>query len=93
MDESNRNGLFASKANNHFTTASNTIGSMIAATTTTPLPAMTTLPTSISSEDLSQSNSEYTDANESMSAPTEFLAEVSETLVEIPIFLYSTMCK
>jgi len=35
------------------------------------------LPTSASSEDLSQSLSEYTDADESISAPTEFLAEVS----------------
>ncbi|XP_026841861.1 dentin sialophosphoprotein isoform X2 [Drosophila persimilis] len=34
-----------------------------------------TLPTSASSEDLSQSLSEYTDADESISAPTEFLAE------------------
>lgn len=34
------------------------------------------LPTSASSEDLSQSLSEYTDADESISAPTEFLAEV-----------------
>ncbi|XP_017046886.1 serine-aspartate repeat-containing protein F [Drosophila ficusphila] len=33
------------------------------------------LPTSASSEDLSQSLSEYTDADESISAPTEFLAE------------------
>lgn len=31
---------------------------------------------SLSNEDLSQSLSEYTDADESMSAPTEFLAEV-----------------
>ncbi|XP_039969417.1 putative uncharacterized protein DDB_G0286901 [Bactrocera tryoni] len=35
----------------------------------------TTLPTSVSNEDLSQSLSEYTDADESISAPTEFLAE------------------
>lgn len=37
------------------------------------------LPTSPSTDDLSQSLSlsEYTDADESMSAPTEFLAEVS----------------
>ncbi|XP_036323211.1 probable serine/threonine-protein kinase DDB_G0267686 [Rhagoletis pomonella] len=34
-----------------------------------------TLPTSVSNEDLSQSLSEYTDADESISAPTEFLAE------------------
>ncbi|XP_058988154.1 myb-like protein AA [Musca domestica] len=33
------------------------------------------LPTSLSNEDLSQSLSEYTDADESISAPTEFLAE------------------
>lgn len=36
------------------------------------------LPTSASSEDLSQSLSEYTDADESISAPTEFLAEVGK---------------
>ncbi|XP_046804431.1 probable serine/threonine-protein kinase DDB_G0267686 [Lucilia cuprina] len=33
------------------------------------------LPNSVSNEDLSQSLSEYTDADESISAPTEFLAE------------------
>ncbi|XP_067619176.1 dentin sialophosphoprotein [Eurosta solidaginis] len=37
--------------------------------------AAATLPTSVSNEDLSQSLSEYTDADESISAPTEFLAE------------------
>lgn len=39
-------------------------------TTTSPLPG------SQSNDDLSLSLSEYTDADESMSAPTEFLAEV-----------------
>lgn len=34
-----------------------------------------------SNEDLSQSLSEYTDADESMSAPTEFLAEVCSNTV------------
>lgn len=40
--------------------------------------AATSMPTSPSNDDLSQSLSlsEYTDADESMSAPTEFLAEV-----------------
>lgn len=47
------------------------------------------LPTSASSEDLSQSLSEYTDADESVSAPTEFLAEVkafqvNQVLLNLP---------
>ncbi|XP_055847754.1 uncharacterized protein LOC129913219 [Episyrphus balteatus] len=41
----------------------------------TNLSINSSLPTSTSNEDLSQSLSEYTDADESMSAPTEFLAE------------------
>lgn len=43
---------------------------------------------SLSTEDLSQSLSEYTDADESMSAPTEFLAEVS--LKIIIVFYWKT---
>ncbi|XP_055907426.1 serine-aspartate repeat-containing protein C [Eupeodes corollae] len=57
LDESNGNGVFATKAQ------------------ATNLNITNTLPTSTSNEDLSQSLSEYTDADESMSAPTEFLAE------------------
>lgn len=41
---------------------------------------------SFSNDDMSQSQSqsisEYTDANESMSCPTEFLAEVNESLLK-----------
>lgn len=46
-------------------------------TKTTTNTTVSTLLSSLSTEDLSQSLSEYTDADESMSAPTEFLAEVS----------------
>lgn len=41
------------------------------------------LPSSMSSDDLSQSLSEYTDADESISAPTEFLAEVSQSYLNV----------
>lgn len=41
------------------------------------------LPSSMSSDDLSQSLSEYTDADESISAPTEFLAEVSQSHLNV----------
>lgn len=43
------------------------------------------LPNSVSNEDLSQSLSEYTDADESISAPTEFLAEVLPKKKKLPI--------
>lgn len=61
MDDSNGNGFFAIKTQK---ASSNNGGNNIL------------LPTSMSSDDLSQSLSEYTDADESISAPTEFLAEV-----------------
>lgn len=63
MDESNGNGLFSNITSK--TSPINNGGSGIQ------------LPTSMSNDDLSQSLSEYTDADESISAPTEFLAEVS----------------
>lgn len=91
MDKSNGNGVFASSSchtdNATATTtavaaaalsAANNINIMngAAAVAAVAAAAATTLPTSASSEDLSQSLSEYTDADESISAPTEFLAEV-----------------
>lgn len=88
MDKSNGNGVFASSSchtdNATATTtavaaaalsAANNINIMNGAAAVAAA-AATTLPTSASSEDLSQSLSEYTDADESISAPTEFLAEV-----------------
>lgn len=86
MDESNGNGVYASKSNNSAaaaatTTANNTNNInniMNAAAVATATMTTTTLPTSVSNEDLSQSLSEYTDADESISAPTEFLAEVNK---------------
>lgn len=68
MDDSNGNGLFAIKTS---TASSGHGGNNIQ------------LPTSMSSDDLSQSLSEYTDADESISAPTEFLAEVKFVYVVI----------
>lgn len=44
------------------------------------------LTSSVSNEDLSLS--EYTDADESMSAPTEFLAEVSLTIICSTFLIY-----
>lgn len=60
IEEPNGNGVINPKRSNNNATAA------------------TSLPTSPSADDLSQSLSlsEYTDADESMSAPTEFLAEV-----------------
>lgn len=90
MDKSNGNGVFASSSchtdNAAATTtaaaalsAANNISIMNgAAAVAAAAAAAATLPASASSEDLSQSLSEYTDADESISAPTEFLAEVSE---------------
>lgn len=45
------------------------------------------LASSFSNDDMSQSQSisEYTDANESMSCPTEFLAEVNNNLFQLPL--------
>lgn len=88
MDKSNGNGVFASSSchtdNAAATTtaaaalsAANNISIMNgAAAVAAAAAAAATLPASASSEDLSQSLSEYTDADESISAPTEFLAEV-----------------
>lgn len=92
MDKSNGNGVFASSSchtdNATATTttaaaaaaalsAANNMNIMNgAAAVAAAAAAAATLPTSASSEDLSQSLSEYTDADESISAPTEFLAEV-----------------
>lgn len=61
------NSLFLDESNGNGLFAQKTQG--------TNLNINSTLPTSTSNEDLSQSLSEYTDADESMSAPTEFLAE------------------
>lgn len=49
--------------------------------------ATASIPASYSNDDLSLSLSEYTDADESMSAPTEFLAEVLNTRF-FCVFLY-----
>lgn len=68
MDESNGNDLLSILASK---TASNAAGNI-------------TTPTLKSNDDSSQSLSEYTDADESISAPTEFLAEVKE----IRMFLF-----
>lgn len=90
MDKSNGNGLYATGSchadNVAATTATTTTTAaalninniMNGAAAVAAAAAAATLPTSASSEDLSQSLSEYTDADESISAPTEFLAEVSE---------------
>ncbi|XP_037949985.1 clumping factor A [Teleopsis dalmanni] len=85
MDETNGNGVFASKSQNTNNPTVISNGSNIAYNinnimhaTSNPNPTTSnsaTLPTSVSNEDLSQSLSEYTDADESISAPTEFLAE------------------
>lgn len=86
MDKSNGNGVYATSschidnaaATTTTSTALNTannINIMNGAAAVAAAAAAATLPTSASSEDLSQSLSEYTDADESMSAPTEFLAE------------------
>jgi len=87
MDKSNGNGVYATSscyidiAASATTTSTalntaNNINIMNGAAAVAAAAAAATLPTSASSEDLSQSLSEYTDADESMSAPTEFLAEV-----------------
>ncbi|XP_064550739.1 germ cell nuclear acidic protein [Drosophila montana] len=83
MDKSNGNGVYATSSCHMdnvaaTTTAMNTannINIMNGAAAVAAAAAAATLPTSASSEDLSQSLSEYTDADESISAPTEFLAE------------------
>ncbi|XP_060646758.1 germ cell nuclear acidic protein [Drosophila nasuta] len=89
MDKSNGNGVYATGSchtdNAAATTAltttttststANNINIMNGAAAVAAAAAAATLPTSASSEDLSQSLSEYTDADESISAPTEFLAE------------------
>ncbi|KAH8312608.1 hypothetical protein KR044_011652, partial [Drosophila immigrans] len=86
MDKSNGNGVYATGSchtdnatTTTTTTALNTANNINimngAAAVAAAAAAATTLPTSASSEDLSQSLSEYTDADESISAPTEFLAE------------------
>ncbi|KAL5282612.1 ERICH2 family protein [Megaselia abdita] len=67
MDESNGNGLFSIKTTK---ISSGNGGDNIQ------------LPTSLSSDDLSQSLSEYTDADESISAPTEFLAEFLSAVMQ-----------
>ncbi|KAH8381678.1 hypothetical protein KR093_010514, partial [Drosophila rubida] len=88
MDKSNGNGVYATgschtdnavatstTASTALNTANNINIMNGAAAVAAAAAAATTLPTSASSEDLSQSLSEYTDADESISAPTEFLAE------------------
>lgn len=62
-------------SNSLFLDESNGNGLFAGKTQGTTLNINNSLPTSTSNEDLSQSLSEYTDADESMSAPTEFLAE------------------
>ncbi|KAH8267316.1 hypothetical protein KR018_005732, partial [Drosophila ironensis] len=90
MDKSNGNGVYAVKPNGGGQT-DNEIGmgpgsaapamsstsniSIMNEAAAAAAASVSGLPTSASSEDLSQSLSEYTDADESISAPTEFLAE------------------
>lgn len=78
MDESNGNGLFSIISSK---TSPSNGGSSIQ------------LPTSMSNDDLSQSLSEYTDADESISAPTEFLAEVSNSLFMFKRRMYCIYAK
>ncbi|KAH8249964.1 hypothetical protein KR026_002665, partial [Drosophila bipectinata] len=86
MDKSNGNGVYAVKPNGsgHTDNEAGTTGTGTGATNNISImneaaaaaaASVSGLPTSASSEDLSQSLSEYTDADESISAPTEFLAE------------------
>lgn len=86
IDEPNGNDVINPRRSTTAATASSSTNSHVAAVATA------SIPTSYSNDDLSLSLSEYTDADESMSAPTEFLAEVQTFYCNIPSsfsFLFS----
>lgn len=74
MDEANGNTLLASNP-----AAATSPGLIAAEPIATVVDSETLIIQSPSNDDLSQSLSEYTDADESISAPTELLAEVNPT--------------
>ncbi|KAM7364348.1 uncharacterized protein ACRADG_000881 isoform 1-T8 [Cochliomyia hominivorax] len=74
-NNNNNNCNTTNNINNIMAAASNAATAAASAAAAAACVGGVQLPNSVSNEDLSQSLSEYTDADESISAPTEFLAE------------------